>query len=268
MEIQVLLVDFGRVMKVRLENISKDMSFANVPIQVRKLHLLNVTLVPNERIIQRAKNFANDTILNHNCSIYIHENVTLPNSESIPCTIYPSNAQLDLASLLVSQGLAKIASYFNRKDEFDEDKRIRKDWEEVVLKDSTELTTVEQFQLFYKTNKVVLPVDPHESHADERKYDGFALPSKQSPPIDNVSSIRHKWHETSDPMIERITKHFTLLQWHEREFYCQPFYVIDPVTILVVVEHTKIPNIDATEQEKNPLLPGILIGIFYCQNHQ
>lgn len=254
-------MDFGQVVKLRLENIFRSKCFENVPIQVHKYHLLNVILPSDERSIQRAKQFAIDTILHQNCSIYINSMDFLrPNS--ISCTIRSLNKQLDVASLLISHGLVEILSNFKREDKLCDVKRIRNDSDEAVLKGSNELENIDDFRLFYESKKFVLPLKLNTTKVhpdDERKFEVFDLPLTRCSSNDNDSNILRNFNDTfeSNPLIDRITEHFKLLELTEQVFRCQPVYIINPVTILVVPDHTKTPNIEAREEKYNPLLPGI-----------
>lgn len=258
--------------KVRLDNIFKSQRFNNVPVQVHKCHLHNIILPSDQKSIERAKQFVIDTILGKNCSIYINH-TDLLHPDSISCTIRSLDKQLDVASLLISHGLVDIASNFKRPDKICETKRIRNDCDDAVLKNSDELHNVDDVRLFYETKKIVLPVDikVHQDYENERNFEVFDLPLQRCPLVDKNSNISRHLNVTfeSNPMIESITQHFKLPDMTERMFYCQPVYIVNPVTILVMPDDAKVPHIEAMEQKYNQLLPGIYSsslanGCFYA----
>lgn len=207
-------------------------------------------------------------ILNRPCSFYVHDNFDSKFPKSIPCTIWPLNEPLDLASELISYHMVGFSSNFQRKNKVNEQKRIRNENDKVVFKSKSDLQTVDDFKLYYESKKAVVPlIEPNEKtdvDEDDRKFEVFDHPSTlKSPPSEikkAILTMEKKIECTPHPMIDCIIKHFGLLKpkYQQTTFYCQPLYVMDPITILVVPINTVPTVIDlATEPKRNPLLPGL-----------
>lgn len=232
--------------------------FVDVPIQVRKCRLFNVTFASDEQRMEAVK-FAKDLILGESCSFYIHDNFDPVDFESIPCNLCPRNAQIDLTTQLMSRKLAQYAQFLNHSNktgQVDMERRKRRD--KRLLKDSSELKTFDDFKLFYENNKTDVP-DYKQIADDKRTYEGFERPSKRCPLDENTSSNQSLLDDTGNeephPMVDRITNHFTMLRLNEPTFYCRVLYIIDPVTVLIVPLNTQLPTIDVanTHQKYFPL---------------
>lgn len=230
------------------------------------LPMRNGKISPSRAVLK----FTIDMIREKCCSFHIHENLDPSRIDSIPCTVWPLNEPLDLASELISYRMVGIKSKFKGKNNFDVAKRIRHQCDEVILKPSDQLTTFNEFKSFYESNKVIVPkLKTTDSTDDDRKFEVFEEPRKQKSPHENNENKKEIMAEQKqmeyrqfeykpNPVFDKITKHFRLLKTKKPEFYCQPVYVIDPITILVAPVNAAPTFIDInTKLTENPLLPGI-----------
>lgn len=210
--------------------------------------------------------FTIDMISGKNCTFYIHDNLDPKRVDSIPCTIWPLNGQLDMATELISYRMVEITSEFKRNDKFDEnEKRIRKESDEVCFIPSTTLNTFNDFKLLYECEKVVIPLNK-SSDLDEnnRKYEVFDHPRCLKLPHEfrNQMATVDRQVEHKPNLLDRIVKHFHLLKPHKSTFYCEPIYVIDPITILVVPFNASSTEINmGAKPTRNPLLTGLKLNI-------
>lgn len=249
------MIDFGSHSNVNWTHLTSTSLFHNVPSQFRKCQLLNVKFTAeNDAQRQKVRKSIGDLILNEKCRIYIHENLDPLLPDTIFCTIQQFNKQLDLTSILIKQGHVKCtsASYIKREEAFDWEKRTRKESDTVILKPSCEFNTRDDLEQFYEAKKTVVvrsnPVD-----LNDRKYEVFDLQKKRVSFDNNgVNVIIPLIHaeEISHLIIDRITKHYSLLQLDEPEFLCKPIYVIDPNTVLVVPENAITPFVEAAKHTK------------------
>lgn len=244
---QVNLVDFGCNELVKFVNLSTRNVFHGVPIQVRKCRLFNIAINSEEQITEAVK-FGNESILGEICSFYIHDHLDPLHLDAIICNLRSSNAELDLATLLISNELAQYGNLLNKPIKFEqcnEEKRRRKQLDEPIFKPSSELHSYEDFQQFYENNKVTVPVLCAQDELDEqmdRTFEIFERPSKRSP-LDELTSISDDLVVCNrpHPLIDRITQHFNLLQLDEPTFYCRVLNIIDPITIAIAPNDTNPP---------------------------
>lgn len=257
-------------------NLSKQIVFKNIPIQVRKCCLLNVACLTPEKmpIIMQ---IYQKSILNQTCKFYIHENLDVLHRNSVICTIQSWYVKFDVASALISYGAAtrmkssqqEIINVSNKAEiKFHLDKRIRRISDEPFLKASSDLKSLEDFVEFYGTHKTVIPPikEIDDTAEDQRKFELFDLPRKRNPWNDKRAPdlmIADRISREPHPILKHIGQYFRPLQINEindcKSFYCQTLYVIDPITILVRPEINTSPPEIMVPQNKNydGILPGL-----------
>lgn len=206
--------------------------------------------------------FTIDMIRGKNCLFYIHDNLDPIRFDSIPCTVRPLNESIDVASQLISYRMVEIASNFKRIDKIDVEKRIRRQCDEPLLIPSTDITSYDDFKMLYQNKKAVIPpLRSTDFVEDDRKFQVFDHPSNVKAPRENKKeniTLKAPIECKPHPIVDQIIKHFHLLKPNEPVFYCEPLYIIDPITILVVPTSTTPIEIDvSTKPTRNPLLPGM-----------
>ncbi|XP_055313250.1 uncharacterized protein LOC129574801 [Sitodiplosis mosellana] len=259
----VYFVDFGVEDTIDFKDLWRCTLFKNVPIQVRKCHVQKIKLPSKKGKIcpsRAVHKFTIDMIRGKTCSFYIHDNLDSTRIDSIPCTVRPLNEPLDLASELVSYHMVGITSDFKRTDKFDEEKRKRTECDDKVLMPSTELESFDDFKWFYERKKAVIPLRKStDSAEDNRKFEVFDHSRQMEEPREKnktVTIVEKQIESQPHPLVDKITKHFHLSTPKELAFYCQPLFVIDPITILVVPINAAPRFIDMdTKPTNNPLLP-------------
>lgn len=253
--------------------------FRKDPAQFRKCRLLNV-IHPTQVQMKQSVQFANDSILNRNCTILIHDNLDPSQSDSIICTIRSWGSDTDLASSLISHGLAKKAYNYVRdhiepqNDQANRPRHIRRDCDDVVLKMSSDLKTFDDFVAFYDKHKAVIPpiVRQTDSLEELRQFDAFDIPHKLKPINKKMLNVNPEAHSNvSKPhlMLQHIEKYFKPLRYSAPVFECKPLCVIDPVTILIVPNNVMPPEIEAPpRQHYSGILPGLnMKEIDFCFLH-
>lgn len=259
---QVQFVDFGCTESVAFEHLSTHTKFIDVPIQVRKCHLSDVLLISEEQTT-KAIDLCNQLIFNQPSKFYIHDNIDSTPIESVPCSVQSLNMQLDLSSLLISLGLVQYKTHLygpnnvSVADTFQLEKRIRKKSDDPVLKESCKLLTIEDFEDFYEDQKVETPVEVMVNTARDiddgnKIFEIFKSPSRRNPLGKAASpAIQNDAH----PLIDHITKHFSLLNITESSFYCRPIFIMDPLTILIEVDDANPPPTINRVEEQTKYFP-------------
>lgn len=190
------------------------------------------------------------------CLFNIHDNLDPIRFDSIPCTVRPLTEPLDVASQLISYHMVEITSDFKRIDKIDAEKRIRRQCDETVLLPSSGIKSFDDFKWLYQNRKAVIPPLRSSDFAeDDRKFQVFDLPHENKT---ETMTLKTQVECKPHPIIDRIIKHFHFLKPNGPAFYCQPLYVIDPITILVIPISAASTEIDIDiKPTRNPLLPGL-----------
>lgn len=257
---------------VAYEHLSTHTVFVDIPIQARKFHLPDVTLI-SEGQTAKAVDLCSQLIGNQSSTFYIHDNIDSMHVESMACSVQSLKMQLDLSSLLISLGFVQYKPHFSGKneysaaDKFQMEKRIRKKSDEPMRMDSSELLTIEDFEDFYEDHKAEIPVEIEVDTAvcgdDNQTFEIFSSPSRRNPLGKTVPvEVPNDPH----PMVDRITEHFSLLEVKEKTFHCRPVYIMDPITILVEVDDGYgPPNITpaAAEAKYFPLNGKSILSTFH-----
>lgn len=254
---------------VHFERLSTHIEFTDVPIQMRKYHLSNVMLISNDQT-DKARQLCNQLICNQPCVIHIHDNADMEHHESIACSVQSLNVPLDLSSLLISNGLVQYKPQSNRQfkevtgSQVDSE-RLRKESDEPIIENSSELHDYDDFKEFYNTHKAINPKDEANAvrHAidsiddddddddDSRIFELFEMPTKRSLLGENEHDKRINCVvSTPHPMVDRITEHFKLMNIQKSVFYCCCVCVMDPVTLLVQLHDMKPLTICHVEEKQ------------------
>lgn len=218
----------------------------------------------------KAVDLCKQLICNQTSTIYIHDSLDSSQSKSVACSVQSPKMQIDISSLLISLGLVQYNAHMNIEngesvtDRFHLEKRIRKKSDESIRMDSCELLAIEDFKEFYEANKVETPVKPKANRANDiddahQVFEIFKSPSKRNPLGETVSP---EIQIAANPLVDRITDHFSLLNVTESSFYCRPVYIIDPITILVEVDDAEPPTIDFRAEQKTKYFS--LNGLKFC----
>lgn len=258
------------------EHLSTHTKFIEVPIQTRKCHLWNVNLIADEQTV-KAIELANRMICNQTSTFHIHDNIDPLHFDSAACSVRPLKSQLDLSSRLILCGLVQYRAHSTDSgksssvaDEIHMEKRVRKKSDDAILKNSSELLTIEDFEQFYEVNNIDIPVKVIENITtdtviDNRAFEIFDSPSKRCPFSETVAPDLEVFFD-AHPFVDRITDHFTLLNVTELAFYCRPVYIMDPVTILIEPLDSQPPPIEQIEkQSKYFPMQGLKSCVFPCK---
>lgn len=263
---QVNFVDFGWNELVMVEDLFLHTKFTEVPIQVRKCRVLNFVPYSGDNIDLSTQALKRDIslIIGHSCTFYIHDHLNQLDLDSILCTVCPLNGQLDLASSLITQGLAENEVFFGKQVKFNTEKRHRRECVGVAR----ELLTLDDFKSYYDSNKVNIPRSEVQSNVeDEYKYEIFDFPCRRSVLDGDSMKSTTNYIKNEHHIIDRITEYFDLLQLNYPTIFCWPFYVVDPITVLIKPVDTQPPTIRVTEkQEKYVPLQGLrkhFISVFF-----
>lgn len=265
--LQVHWIDFGYTEWVQFKHLSAHIDFADIPVQVRRCHLSNVILISDKQT-QEAKAVCTRLICNQLCGIYIHDNADVEHHGSIACSIQSSNVPLDLSSLLISHGLVQHKAHSEHKNwtaKFQAgSKRIRKESDEPITKNSSELHNYEDFCEFYRTHKAKNPmfesndnsnandddINGVDNDNDSRIFEVFEPPNKRSPLDEDIHDKRTDVVGFgSHPMVDCITEHFKLMTIKKSAFDCRCVFIVDPVTILIEPLDVKPLTIDRVEEQ-------------------
>lgn len=235
---------------------STNKKFVDVPVQARKCHLSNVIPISTEQT-EKAIELCDRLIFNQIVTIYIHDNNDLGLFDSIACTLQTPQMQLELSLLLISLDLVQYKTHSiaqnecSPADKFQLEKRLRKKSDNPLRKKSWELVTFDDFKKFYDTSKAELPlmVEVNIPNDDiSETFDLFKAPSKRDP-FNDIASSDIQTPTAAHPMIDCAIQHFSLMHVTEKEFYCRPVYIVDPITILIEVGDPKPPKISQIEQK-------------------
>lgn len=176
--------------------------------------------------------------------------------DSVTCSVQTSTSPLNLSSLLISHGLVQYRAQPNDKtelsavaDKIHMEKRVRKKSDEAMLKNSSELLTIEDFQQFFDANRIDILVKTDDNienetdpDVDNRTFEVFDSPSKHCPLTENGIAKMPIYFD-AHPLVDRITEHFKLLNVTELVFHCRAVHIMDPVTVLIDLLNTRPPSI-------------------------
>lgn len=262
-------MDFGCTELVAFEHLSRHTKFVNVPVQARKCHLSDVILISEEQT-SKAADLCNQLICNQTCILFVHDNIDSIPCESVACSVQSLEMQHDLSSLLISLGLVQYKTHLCRNkglsvDKFQLEKRMRKKSDEPLQKDSSELLTIDDFEEFFDDNRAEAPVEVAVNIAncidgDNQMFETFESPSRRNPLGKTVSV---EVQNDADPLVDRITEHFSLLKITESSFCCRPVHIIGSLTVLVQADDATnlLPTINPVD-EQTRYFP--LEGLKFC----
>lgn len=222
----------------------------------------------SEEQTAKAIDLCKQLICNQPSTIYIHDSIDSLHFKYAACSVQSLKMQFDLSTLLISLGLVQYNAHLNSKtessmaDSFHLEKRIRKTSDEPIRKESWELLTIGDFKEFFDANKVEttatnIKVNTANVNDDSHRiYEIFRTPSKRNP---FGGSVSPEIHIDANPLVDRITEYFSLLDVTESTFYCRPVYIIDPITVLIELYDAQPPaiNFPADEQYKYSPLKGL-----------
>lgn len=238
-----------------IEQLSTHIKFNTVPIQARKCHLANVIHISNEQTV-KAIDLSYRSIVNQISTFYIHDNIESLHLDSAACTLQTQQMQIDLSSLLISLGLVQYNTHaigqselLSAADKFQLEKRLRKKSDDAMQKPSCQLQTIDDFKEFYDVHKTYVAVKPMvcvENDDGNQTFDVLKAPSRRNP-FGRAESAEIQM--PAHPMVDCIIEHFSLLKVTQSKFYCRPVFIVDPLTVLVVVGGEKPPKIQQIQQQ-------------------
>lgn len=219
-----------------LAHLSAHIGFADIPIQVRKCHLSNVDLISDQHT-EQARELCNRLICNQLCCIYIHDNCDVKqNYASVACSLQSLNVPLDLASLLISKELVQLKTHSIRNSQADF-KRTRNASDDPIIKSSSELRSMKDFEVFYAKHRARTPRHElnngdHVNHDDDRCFELFDPPVK-SLRLMEKGSEKQTIAAAAHPIVDLITEHFKFMTMKKTSFFSRCVCIMDPVTVLI-----------------------------------